>query len=609
MKCIDKIGMIAMSGMMLGMVSCSDFSDYNTAPEDLNNEAGKTLWQNITANPNLSDFAEIIKKVEFDSYLNSPRFYTVFAPENGSFKADSVLALDNDLILKEFVKQHIVEYNHPINSAIEDKTKLLSLNAKSHNFSATAYGDAGYTDKVNLPSSNGVMHIVNHNEGFYNNVYEYIDKVEGCDLFRDYIKTYDEQYIDISNSILGPILHGEQTYEYIEYAHRNNVINRTMGAQLENEDSSYTVLFPNDEAWQKSYDRISKDYVFIPKISFMDFSLASFPSTAGASIAATAGKTDVNISAPEYLTDSITKYNMVRNLAFSHGYDCNEKLLTGGGTKTDTLFSKSRKNLVSALDVEEHTVATHKMSNGFVRIVDSIPFQPWQTFEPVVASRRVGRAFKADYRRLVGSKLYYQTERDTLFKNVPDFIYERIMGDKSPTEDIFEFISTSDVSNSAQPELDFILGSDILSTKYHIYVVTVPEQIMDDGVERVTPLKPYYLNFYLNYTTAENEQKKVELKLSPDADPAWGATSVTEKSGSKNVTSIVTEPGYINVIDLGEFEFPVSYYGTEAYPSLMMCHTQTFTSASKRAKYEQQMRVAGIFLFPVEADTYFKNKE
>lgn len=591
------------------MLSCTDFSDYNTAPGESSLSAGQTLWQNIQSNPELSQFATIVKKVGFDSNLDSPRFYTVFAPKNGTFNADSVLALDDAIILKEFVKQHIVEYNHPVNDAIEQKATLLSINAKSHSFSSTAYGDAFYTNDINLPSSNGVMHIVGHNEGFYTNIYEYFEKVEGCDLFRDYVKQYDEQYIDETNSILGPPVHGKQTYDYIEYKHRNNVVNRTMNAQLESEDSSYTVLFPNDEAWQKSYDRISADYNYIGKVSYMD--LTQISNSAGVDVAANKGKKDINVQAPEFLTDSLAKYNMVRDLAFSHCYDTNEVLLDGKGTVEDTLYTCSKHYLVSAEDVEDHTVNKYKMSNGYVRIVDSIPFQPWQTFEPVISTRTIGRVTRsanqggsAAVEPILKSTMLQN--RDTLFKYVPQFIYDRMMTYKYNTnEDYFRFVTTTEVGSSNIPELDFQLD-DVLSTKYHIYVVTVPDQIYDDE-DRTSVVRPYYLRFWLNYTNASNEQVKTELTLSETADPAWGPTAVTEKISSKNVTSIVTKAGYVNVIDLGEVEFPICYKNTEAYPNLMMCHTQTFNSAAKRNRYEQNMRVAGVYMFPVEADAYFKS--
>ena len=61
------------------------------------------------------------------------------------------------------------------------------------------------------------------------------------------------------------------------------------------------------------------------------------------------------------------------------------------------------------------------------------------------------------------------------------------------------------------------------------------------------------------------------------------------------------------VIDLGEFTFPVCYYGLDAYPSLMMMHTKGYTSSSNRLKYDQQMRVAGVYLVPKEYNDLWAN--
>ena len=196
-------------------------------------------------------------------------------------------------------------------------------------------------------------------------------------------------------------------------------------------------------------------------------------------------------------------------------------------------------------------------------------------------------------------------KRETLFKYVPKFLYERMLGSYVKNDKYFQIISAEVENQAKQPELDFMLNDDVLSTKYHIYVVTVPDEVFTavEGVEQPAP-KPYYISFYLNYTTADNTQQKVQLRLNPDADPSWGPVELTD---SKH--SIVTVPGYVNVIDLGEFEFPISYYRQKAYPSLMMCHTKTFATPSARNTYHQNLRVAGVYLFPVEADTYFKNKE
>ena len=39
----------------------------------------------------------------------------------------------------------------------------------------------------------------------------------------------------------------------------------------------------------------------------------------------------------------------------------------------------------------------------------------------------------------------------------------------------------------------------------------------------------------------------------------------------------------------------------------MMMHTESYTSSSSRAKYDQQMRVAGVYLVPKEYNDMWAN--
>ena len=80
MKHTNKIGALMLSGMLLATVSCSDFNDYNSEPGYTDASATRTLWENISADPTLSDFAAALSRVGYDKILNTPNAYTVWAP-------------------------------------------------------------------------------------------------------------------------------------------------------------------------------------------------------------------------------------------------------------------------------------------------------------------------------------------------------------------------------------------------------------------------------------------------------------------------------------------------------------------------------------------------
>ena len=80
-----------MTAALAAVVSCSDYSDWNTVPGDGGSPtANATLLKNLESHPELSDFMQVLRRADVAN-LNTTRFYTVWAPVNGSFNLDSVL--------------------------------------------------------------------------------------------------------------------------------------------------------------------------------------------------------------------------------------------------------------------------------------------------------------------------------------------------------------------------------------------------------------------------------------------------------------------------------------------------------------------------------------
>ena len=84
------------SGLVL---SCSDDWDahYDGVPRPT-----RTLWQEITARPELSDFAKLLKGYGYDKFLDSGQRYTVWAP-SGSI--DTTLVTGEDMTPDEVMEQ------------------------------------------------------------------------------------------------------------------------------------------------------------------------------------------------------------------------------------------------------------------------------------------------------------------------------------------------------------------------------------------------------------------------------------------------------------------------------------------------------------------------
>ena len=585
-------------GMMF--TSCADYSDYNTVPEDAQPGANKTLWENISNDGQLTKFAALARKCNFSEALNSPRFYTVWAPVDDAIsdaEYNRFLSSDSATIVKQFMQHHVTEYNYPVSAALEGST-IITLNAKHHPFTQTSFDGFPYA-AINMPSNNGVMHKINGMSEFYYNLYENIDNLEGCESLKEYIQRYDEFYLDVNASVIGPLVDGKQTYLDSVLKKRNNVIRSIMRADLEDEDSTYCMLVPNDQAWSEAYAAINPCYNYIKKLDYMDLQKKT---TVASSTNATTAKADKAAEASDELQDSLTCRNIVQNLVFSNWYRGNQPLFGNySAVVPDSAYSTSGRYLTHIENVLAHTVATNEMSNGMTRTIDKLTFHPWETYNPVISTVYPDATLKVTKLTSHNIPLDNLAGRDSLFSKVPRMFRQWLFPQNSR---FFSYVAVDSANidgTTGKPEFCFALNG-VRSTTYHIYVVTVPAQVE----EPLADVKPYYLRFYLSWTDAANKQQFTVLPQG-----AKSSIEITTDNGNSTATlTCVGDPGRVNVLDLGEFTFPACYYGLDAYPSLMMMHTKTYTSSANRKKYDQQMRVAGVYLVPKEYnDTWNVNSE
>jgi hypothetical protein len=251
-------------------------------------------------------------------------------------------------------------------------------------------------------------------------------------------------------------------------------------------------------------------------------------------------------------------------------------------------------------EVLNHSIAINEMSNGITRTVDTLTYYPWETYNPVLGYMMPEATLKVTKLTTHSIAVDSLADRDSLFSKVPPMLREQIL---PKTSRFFQYVAVDSANiegTTGKPEFNFALRG-VRSATYHIYVVTVPAQVDEPKAD----VRPYYLRFYLSWTDAANKQQYTILPQG-----AKSSSEITTDNGTSTATvTYVGDPGKVNVIDLGEFSFPACYYGLDAYPSLMMMHTKSYTSSANRKKYDQQMRVAGVYLIPKEYNDYWANKE
>ena len=607
-------------GLRIGLLacffsSCSDFSSYNSVVESSNPSADRTLWENISAKGELSDFAQILQAVGYDAVLNAPTTYTVWAPVNGTFNKDSIMALAQDAktkkkVIEQFVYDHLANYSHlesdPNDTVVYMLSKKLirfsgkNTNSLTFDGKAINWGD----DAFNTPSSNGILYTLNGMVPFRPNAYENIfsDKSQygiADSHFNAYVKRYERIVLDKDASVKGEIVNGNQVYDDSVTVTTNSFVTSYshLNAELNNEDSLYTIIIPTDAAWQKAYDKIKSYYNYITPIKYQNLSSTSTDfagkkggtcpttSTGKATILSASAGVDANNAATlsaapsdaeiqdtkAYWTDSIAKRWIVRNSAFSeNNRKYNSKLVSGTAfTEEDTLFSTSENKLTGLQQLDKVTVLRQKLRNGHARVISEYPFRASETYAPVIKTRIPGR---------VVSTSGYGAETITLERRFFDDKFCKLDDDEVNLK--YVRASLPEGSNYA-PEMDFYLP-DVLSTTYDIYAVVVPAIV--DG----SPL-PYTLRFDLHYTDANNQ---------PQTGRFDGETLQTTIAKISKVKAFENDPAKVDTLYLGQFTFPICYYGTDAAPNIKVMSTLNSFSMSNKTKYDAQIRIANIILRP-----------
>ena len=569
-----------MAAGMLTATSCSDFDDYNEVQVNPEAAANLSLWENIEQNPQLSDFEELIKKAGFDDELQGSHYYTVWAPLNGTFDKSIYADMDQAALLKNFVYNHVADYNHPISGDINNK--VFTLNRKTYNFTGVSgtFTFAGITlAQANIPSTNGLMHTLDGAAMYYDNIYDYILGLgEGYESINAYFKRYETSVLDEANSVKGPMVNGLQTYVDSVMIVNNSLLSR-LGAQLQNEDSSYTMLLPTDKAWENKYNAIKPYYNFITNTVGQDLR--------GTSSSSSIKQINTGDIDNAYFQDSIIKRFITNTIVYSNNDTYNSFFVDGREiTPTDSVRLPNGRKYSNPADLLAYQVGEPvKMSNGWIRNVDSIAFYSWETYAPEININPQSQAglVTAAAASSGGVSVYFG-----------DLVNK--WGDFTETNGQFRFYNIEPSGDRTKPELHTFLPN-VLSTKYKFYVVFVPGAIIGEDN------RPNQVNFTLNYSDANGKLQK------------YNFCSDLKNDNPKTQKPFVNDTSKVDTMYIGEFTFPVSYYGLPEnggkaiMPDLKISSPMSVFNATLLKTYTRALRIAAIIMKPVELVEFEENQK
>ncbi|MBQ3244915.1 MAG: hypothetical protein IJB01_09950 [Bacteroidaceae bacterium] len=543
-------GVMMAAALFMG-TSCDDSEGLKVTEEVPN--ANKTLYEVLLADADLEDFVEVINSCGehcADSLFNKSRVYTLWAPVDGSFNKDSLLNEvkegNREDVFHRFVMAHVSNHLRAANGTLDNKNKILLLNDKVVTFMGDR--EAGYTFdgcpliECNNRVKNGVLHKIASPAEYKYNIMEYLKIAENVDSVSNFIYSFNETEFSPGQSIMGPIVNGEQTYLDSVFVTNNRILNHWDGVGfLDNEDSTYTVYVPTNAAWDEFTSKSEK---------FFNYSLES------------KNPTSVKAEDRDSLRQHYTRINALKYMTFSD----NEQIYVDSPDSILPIWQNGGREELLKSQVEEFVISEKQLSNGTFKVIDKCPFTFQELFYDTIKVEAENDAMRYKTENIVEynrSASKNQLNKDSLFADV------KISGNS-----YFEGISPQNAPARASYKLP-----NALSAKYYLAVVTVPKNVTNADVE-ASELKPTRYTFTVAMEgQSGNIFKSGNIESLPDrVDTLF----ITDSKGEK----VILDIPYCELYNT---------YSHEDYNLYLKVET-----GGNVRKYDYTIRIDAIMLIPVE---------
>ncbi len=251
---------LGLAALALPLASCSDWDDHYD-PSTADGGSKTTLWEAISSESNLSNFAQVLKGCGYDRNLSGSQTYTVFALTNDGLtasQADSLVASyqsqkasgvrdDDNTVIHQFVKNHISMFTQPVSSLTNDT--LTMLNGKIEPVTLSAIGTQKFLTS-NALHSNGLLFTIGGQLAYFPNVFEYLGIDSRIDSAYNFINSYSTYEFNENSSVAGGINDDGQTVYLDSVMNLTNSLFQTLG-RINSEDSTYWMLVPTNDQWTR----------------------------------------------------------------------------------------------------------------------------------------------------------------------------------------------------------------------------------------------------------------------------------------------------------------------------------------------------------------------
>jgi len=237
-------------------VSCKDEWENHYYAKALN-KSELNVYEYIQSRTELSIFSQMLKKTGFDLMLSESQTYTVWAPNNTALEG---IDLNDTVLVMKIVKNHITRFSCTTFGIGSKTQNILMLNNKLIPFAKNADGYTFGGKAIvlsDIATANGIVHILGEYIPYKMNLWEFISKTDGLDSLRTFINSLTKLELDVDKSFQDGI--------FIDSIKKETNIVFDRLAALNSEDSIYTAILPDNNAWSEAYNRIIPFYKTLDK--------------------------------------------------------------------------------------------------------------------------------------------------------------------------------------------------------------------------------------------------------------------------------------------------------------------------------------------------------
>ena len=568
---------IGLALVALTFMACSDtWDDHYDKKGEGTNDA--TLWQAITQNGNLSNFAKVVQACGYDKALNSSQVFTVFAPTNDNFSAQEAEELiagynaekgkvmdDDNTVIKEFIQNHIAMYNHSVSPMRDDS--LVMMNGKNMFLTSGSFGGNQILSS-NVHYNNGVLFTIQGKAQYFPTVFEYLRKDADLDSIASFFyntRFYRKEFVP-GRSVAGGLENGKTVYLDSVFVQQNDLWDY-LWAYTNEEDSTYWMVVPTNQVWKQLIEEYEPYFNYDKNVSFRDSMAYTLPRMAivdGTTFSRT-------VNTDSHLTDSALSTSAAETYT-SREYMWGNKNLHyyqfGGKSAVNTQKPLSATGIFTGTD-------DVVCSNGLVKKAYDWKINKLNTFyQWIIIEAEEGSSVKEV------SKQENSTTHD--MEPTIKAVTRRVMSDNRFNGKVWSnaFVEFQQQKTTVNHTVTFNIRNVLSNIPYDIYLVTAPALANDSNATEAERI-PCKMECAIYYHDQNGETQRTSLKSSFSNNP--------------NIMD------YILLSDAEKgFSFPTATYGlTEAEPQITLeLKTKVSSSELRTKKFDRTMRIDCIMLVP-----------